>query len=59
MEKKSFDYLKTLASLENCVDCVEADVERLPKDLDLDGLKLRVEHLKFWVEKLIEEYDAK
>lgn len=59
MEKSSFDYVKTLASLENCVDVVEADVEHLPKDLDLDGLKLRVEHLKFWVEKLIEEYEAK
>lgn len=59
MEKKSFNYLKTLASLENCIDVVEADVEQLPKDLDLGGLKTRVEHLRFWLDKLIEEYEAR
>lgn len=59
MEKKSFDYLKTLVSLEDCVNVVEADVEQLPKDLDLKGLKTRVEYLRFWVEKLIEKYEAR
>lgn len=59
MKKKSFDYLKTLASLENCIDVVEADVKQLPKDLDLGGLKNRIEHLRFWVDKLIEKYEAR
>ena len=59
MDKKSFDYLKTLASLENCIDVVEAVVENLPKDLDLGGLKTRVEHLRFWVNHLIEDYEAR
>ena len=59
MEKKSFDYLKTLASLENCVDVVEDDIKHLPDDLEIGGLKTRVEHLKFWIDKLIKEYEAK
>lgn len=59
MKKKSFDYLKTLASLENCIDVVEADVKQLPKDLDLGGLKNRIEHLRFWLDKLIKEYEAR
>ena len=59
MKKKSFNYLKTLASLENCIDVVEADVKQLPKDLDLGGLNNRIDHLRFWVDKLIKEYEAR
>ena len=58
MEKRSFEFLKTLASMENCFDCVEADVKDLPSDLDLDGLKLRVEHLRYWMDALIKDYHA-
>ncbi len=58
MEKSSFKFLKTLAAMENCIDCVEADVNHLPSDLDLDGLKLRVEHLRFWMDELIKDYHA-
>lgn len=59
MEKRSFEFLKTLAAMENCIDCVEADVKDLPSDyLDLDGLKLRVEHLRYWMDALIKDYHA-
>ena len=58
MEKRSFEFLKTLASMENCIDCVEADVKDLPSDLDLDGLKLRVESLRYWMDALIKDYHA-
>lgn len=59
MKKSSFKFLKTLAAMENCIDCVETDVKHLPSDLDLDGIKLRVEHLRFWMDELIKEYHAK
>lgn len=59
MEKSSFNFLKTLAAMENCIDCVEADVNQLPSDLDLDGIKSRVESLKFWMDELIKDYHAK
>lgn len=59
MEKSSFEFLKTLAAMQNCIDCVEADVNHLPSDLNLDGLKLRVENLKFWMDELIKDYHAK
>lgn len=59
MDKESFDYLKTLASLENCVDVIEAEVKHLTKDLDLGSLKTRVKNLRFWVNQLIEDYEAR
>ena len=36
MKKESFNFLKTLASLENCIECVQDDVKEmllfLPED---------------------------
>ena len=58
MEKRSFEFLKTLAGMENCITCVEADVNDSPSDLDLDGLKLRVKHLRRWMDALIKDYHA-
>lgn len=58
MEKRSFEFLKTLASMENCIDCLEADVKDLPSDLVLDSLKLTVEHLRYWMDELIKDYHA-
>lgn len=59
MEKSSFEFLKTLAAMENCIDCVKDDINHLPSDLDLDGIKLRVEHLRYWMDELIKDYHAK
>ena len=58
MEKRSFEFLKTLLAMENCIDCVEADVKDLPSDLDLNDLKLRVESLRYWMDALIKDYHA-
>ena len=52
MKKESFEFLKTLASLENCIECVQDDVKQLlsliPEDcgLDLKGIADRADHLK-------------
>ena len=59
MEKSSFEFVKTMSSMENCISCIEADVEELPDDLEIDGLKLRVEHLRLWMDALIKDYHAK
>lgn len=58
MEKGSFKFLKTLASMENCIDCVVDDVKRLSDDPQMDELRERVKHLVFWMDELIKDYHA-
>lgn len=64
MKKESFNFLKTLASLENCIECVQDDVKQmllfLPEDsgLDLQGIADRADHLKYWLNHVINEYNA-
>ena len=64
MKKESFEFLKTLASLENCIECVQNDVKqmlaRIPEDAEIDrvGIENRADHLKYWLIILINDYDA-
>ena len=64
MKKESFNFLKTVASLENCIECVQNDVkdmlEFLPEDsgLDRQGIADRADHLKYWINHVINEYDG-
>lgn len=64
MKKESFNFLKTLASLENCIECVQDDVKQmllfLPETAELDrqGIADRADHLKYWLNHVINEYDA-
>ena len=64
MKKESFEFLKTLASLENCIECVQVDVEqmlaRIPEgaEIDREGIENRADHLKYWLNQLIRDYDA-
>lgn len=64
MKKESFKFLKTLASLENCIACVRNDVEdllnSLPEDSELDrrGIAERADHLEYWLNHVINDYDA-
>lgn len=64
MKKESFKFLKTLSSLENCIECVRNDVEdllnSLPEDSELDrqGIDERAYNLKYWFNHVINEYDA-
>ena len=64
MKKESFNFLKTLASLENCIECVQNDVKEmlqfLPEDPEFDrqGIADRADHLKYWLNHVINEYDA-
>lgn len=64
MKKESFNFLKTLASLENCIECVQNDVKEmlqfLPEDPEFDrqGIADRADHLKYWLNQVINEYDA-
>lgn len=64
MKKESFNFLKTLASLENCIECVQDDVKQmllfLPEDSGLDhqGIADRADHLKYWLNHVINEYNA-
>lgn len=64
MKKESFEFLKTLASLENCIECVQDDVKQLlslvPEDcgLDLKGIADRADHLKSWLNHVINEYNG-
>ncbi len=64
MKKESFEFLKTLASLENCIECVQNDVQKLltyvPEDsvLDSNAIEDRADHLKYWLNQLIKNYDA-
>ena len=63
MKRKSFDFLKTVASLENCIKCVQNDVKEmllyLPETVALDsqGIADRADSLKFWLNELIEDYN--
>ena len=64
MKRKSFDFLKTVASLENCIECVQNDVKEmllyLPETAELDrqGIADRAARLKFWLNYVINEYNA-
>lgn len=64
MKRKSFDFLKTVASLEDCIECVQNDVKEmllyLPETAELDrqGIADRADHLKSWLNHVIDEYDA-
>ena len=63
MKKESFNFLKTLASLENCIECVQDDVKQmllfLPEDSGLDRQSIadRADHLKFWFNEVITDYN--
>ena len=63
MKKTSFELLKTLASLENCIDCVQDDVEKMAKYLPEEeetlrkGAKERAEHLRYWFDHVISDYN--
>lgn len=62
MKKESFNFLKTVASLENCIKCVQNDVKEmllyLPEDspLDRQGISDRADNLKFWINEVIDDY---
>lgn len=64
MKKESFNFLKTLVSLENCVKCVQNDVEDLlnslpdNSDLDRNAIVKRANSLMFWLNETIKDYDA-
>lgn len=64
MKKESFNFLKTLVSLENCVKCVQNDVEDLlnslpdNSDLDRNAIVKRANSLMFWLNEMIKDYDA-
>lgn len=64
MKKESFEFLKTLASLENCIECIQVDVKqmlaRIPEGAEIDrvGIENRADHLKYWLNQLIRDYDA-
>ena len=63
MKKESFEFLKTMASLENCINCVQDDVQKLlmyvPEDsvLDRNGVIERADHLKSWLNQAIRDYN--
>lgn len=63
MKKENFEFLKTLASLENCIKCVQSDVKEmllyLPEDsgLDRQGIANRADNLKFWFNEVITDYN--
>lgn len=63
MKKESFEFLKTLASLENCIECVQDDVQKMlvyvPEDSVLDrmGISVRAEHLTYWLNLVIRNYN--
>lgn len=63
MKKESFEFLKTMASLENCIECVQDDVQKLlmyvPEDsvLDRKGISERADHLKYWLIQAIRDYN--
>lgn len=63
MKKESFEFLKTMASLENCIECVQDDVLKLlmyvPEDsvLDRKGITERADHLKYWLNLAIRDYN--
>ena len=63
MKKESFEFLKTMASLENCIECVQVDVQKLlmyvPEDsvLDRKGISERADHLKYWLIQAIRDYN--
>lgn len=64
MKKESFEFLKTVASLENCIKCVQNDVKEmllsLPEEsgLDRQGISYRADHLKYWLNQVIYKYDG-
>lgn len=64
MKKESFEFLKTVASLENCIKCVQNDVKQmlswLPDNADIDrqDVAQRAENLSYWLNHVINEYDA-
>lgn len=64
MKKESFEFLKTVASLENCIKCVQDDVKQmllwLPDNADIDrqDVAQRAENLMYWLNHVIKEYDA-
>lgn len=63
MKKESFEFLKTLASLENCIECVQVDVQKLlmyvPEDsvLDRKSISERADRLKYWLNQAIHDYN--
>lgn len=63
MKKESFEFLKTMASLENCIECVQDDVQKLlmyvPEEsvLDRKGVTERADHLKYWLDQAIRDYN--
>lgn len=63
MKKESFEFLKTLANLENCIECVQDDVQKLlmyvPEDsvLDRKGISKKADQLKYWLNKAIRDYN--
>ena len=63
MKKESFEFLKTLANLENCIECVQDDVQKLlmyvPEDsvLDRKGISKKADNLKYWLNKVIRDYN--
>ena len=63
MKKINFEFLKTLASLENCIECVQDDVEKMAKYLPEEeetlrkGAKERAESLRFWFDHVITDYN--
>lgn len=63
MKKESFEFLKTMASLENCIKCVQDDVQKLlmyvPEDSVLDRIAIskRADHLKSWLNQAISDYN--
>lgn len=63
MKKESFEFLKTMASLENCIECVQDDVQKLlmyvPEDsvLDRKGVTERADHLMYWLIQAIRDYN--
>ena len=63
MKKSSFECLKTLASLENCIECVQNDIKEMAMYLPDEaetlrlGAKERAEHLRYWFDNVISGYN--
>ena len=63
MKKSSFECLKTLASLENCIENVQNDIKEMAKYLPDEaeilrlGAKKRAEHLRYWFDHVIENFN--
>lgn len=62
MKKENFQFLKTMASLENCIECVQDDVNKIlieisdDAGIDKQGISERARHLKYWFDHAISEF---